>query len=558
MGTTSALLILSAAVSMLGGLIFGYELGIISGALLQLKKQFYLTCFQQEALVCSLLFGAFLSSLFGGFLIDRCGRRTSILASNVVVLVGSLILVLANSFLWLVLGRIITGIAISLSSMACCIYVSEIVLPHQRGKLVSLYETGVTLGILLSYAVNYLLANVNEGWKYMFGLAITPALAQFISILFLPSKPSKPNSWNQETDNDFIQMKDIMDEGKPAQQKREYSFCDLFSRKDNMRARTFVGLGLVLFQQLTGQPNVLNYASTIFHTVGFQSNSSAILASVGLGLAKVLSTLVALGCADKAGRRILLIAGCIVMTLSVIGIGLLSFNLDLGAHENCTALLKPNSSHDLSNSSEFIGGMAESLDLEYKTAQRSRLLTKDHSVEAGVTGNHLSSITPSSNTWDINDPLQPRKEHVERTTSQPLFNEYIVLNWLTLLSMMTFVCAFSIGFGPMTWLVLTEIFPEEIRGRAFAFCNTLNWSAMMLISLSFLDTVDAIGLSWTFLVYGMMGILAIIFIYLFIPETKGKSLEEIDKEFSTNRSLHGSVCAGLLNRIQRRRGAYSL
>ncbi|CAH2302956.1 solute carrier family 2, facilitated glucose transporter member 10 [Pelobates cultripes] len=540
MGLGSAVLLLAAAVSTLGGLIFGYELGIISGALLQLKNEFYLTCFQQEALVSAVLVGALLSSLIGGVIIDQCGRRTSILASNLVVLAGSLVLVLANSFCFLVIGRVIIGVAISLSSMACCIFVSEIVRPHQRGKLVSLYETGITVGILLSYAMNYFLANVKEGWRYMFGLAITPALAQFISILFLPSKP-KLTTWNQETGNGFIQMKDIeeIEEVKPVQQKRDYTFVDLFSLKDNMRTRTFVGLGLVMFQQLTGQPNVLFYASTIFRSVGFQSNSSAVLASVGLGLVKVLSTLVAMGCADKAGRRILLIAGCAIMTVSITGIGLLSFNIELGTHEDCKALIKSNVSYDLSNSSEFVGGMAETFDSEYRSAQRNTLVAKTQSIPLGLVNDQLPAMSTSSKVWSNGDFLQPDKDHVKQTTahsaSTELLNNSLVLNWIVLLSMMTFVSAFSISFGPMTWLVLSEIFPAEIRGRAFAFCNSFNWATNLLISLSFLEVINSVGLSWTFLAYGMMGAVAIVFIYFFIPETKGKSLEEIDKEFSTKR-----------------------
>uniref|UniRef100_A0A8B9PGH4 Solute carrier family 2, facilitated glucose transporter member 10 n=1 Tax=Apteryx owenii TaxID=8824 RepID=A0A8B9PGH4_APTOW len=416
--------VFAPAFSLLGGLIFGYELGIISGALLQLQIDFHLSCFKQEVLVSSLLIGALLASLVGGILIDRHGRRRAILVSNLVLLFGSLILTLARSFIGLVIGRMTVGFAISVSSMACCIYVSEMVAAHQRGLLVSLYEAGITVGILLSYALNYIFADVAEGWRYMFGLAIAPTAMQFLSILFLPVNPVKLNSWDSDSQKDLIQLQTTEDREvakREPYKEKHYSFLDLFRTRDNMRNRTLVGLGLVLFQQFTGQPNVLGYASKIFHSVGFQSNSSAILASVGLGAIKVVATLVAMVFADKAGRRVLLVAGCVVMAISVTTIG----------------------------------------------ADRSQ-------AGPGV-------VTDSSHIQKVDLAGSP--------VSGVPFTEHMVLNWITLLSMMAFVSAFSIGFGPMTWLVLSEIYPAGIRGRAFAFCNSFNWAANLLISLSFLDLI---------------------------------------------------------------------
>uniref|UniRef100_A0A8C0U7Q2 Solute carrier family 2, facilitated glucose transporter member 10 n=1 Tax=Cyanistes caeruleus TaxID=156563 RepID=A0A8C0U7Q2_CYACU len=474
-GRALLVLLLSATVSLLGGLIFGYELGIISGALLQLQTDFQLSCFKQEVLVSAVLIGALLASLAGGILIDRHGRRRAILVSNLVLLVGSLILTLARSFTVLVIGRTTVGFAISVSSMACCIYVSEMVAAHQRGLLVSLYEAGITVGILLSYALNYVFADVDEGWRYMFGLAIAPTAMQFLSILFLPVNPVKLSSWDSDCQKGLIPLQDT--EGRAAAkrepcQERHYSFLDLFRTTDNMRRRTLVGLGLVLFQQFTGQPNVLGYASKIFHSVGFQSNSSAILASVGLGAIKVVATLVAMALADKAGRRVLLMAGCVVMAFSVTTIGL-------------TSRMHP---------------LAPVLTNVFASTQSKE-------------------VVPNSSLAQKRDLVGQSKKGTLESTGPPLgpdpWAQHTVLNWITLLSMMAFVSAFSIGFGPMTWLVLSEIYPAGIRGRAFAFCNSFNWAANLLISLSFLDLI----------------VMAVVFIYLFVPETKGQSLEEIDQQF---------------------------
>ncbi|NWT00384.1 GTR10 protein, partial [Mionectes macconnelli] len=543
-GRAVMVLLLSAVVSLLGGLIFGYELGIISGALLQLQVDFHLSCFKQEVVVSAVLIGALVASLAGGVLIDRHGRRRAILVSNLVLLLGSLVLTLARSFTVLVIGRVTVGFAISVSSMACCIYVSEMVAARRRGLLVSLYEAGITGGILLSYALNYVFADVEEGWRYMFGLAIAPAAMQFLSILFLPVNPVKLSSWDSDCRKDLIPLQDAGDRAAAKQepfQEKHYSFLDLFRTRDNMRRRTLVGLGLVLFQQFTGQPNVLGYASKIFHSVGFQSNSSAILASVGLGAIKVVATLVAMALADKAGRRVLLMAGCVVMAISVTTIGLTSRMAPLAMARDCKAPSDPNASlspaqHPLTSA---FPRSAVSPIPPASGAVRSQAAPATRSLTKPFASTQSKEVVPGSFLMQKRDLVGQSIKGTVESTGPPLagapWAQHMVLNWITLLSMMAFVSAFSIGFGPMTWLVLSEIYPAGIRGRAFAFCNSFNWAANLLISLSFLDLIDAIGFSWMFLLYGLMGVMSVIFIYFYVPETKGQSLEEIDQQFSRKR-----------------------
>ncbi|XP_070796131.1 solute carrier family 2, facilitated glucose transporter member 10 [Pituophis catenifer annectens] len=558
MGQALFVLLLTSAISLLGGLIFGYELGIISGALLQLQVVFHLRCIEQEVLVSALLIGALIASLVGGIFIDRQGRRKAILLSNAVLLCGSLILTLARSLIWLVAGRLTVGFAISLSSMACCIYVSEMVAAHQRGLLVSLYEAGITMGILLSYALNYIFADTPEGWRYMFGLAIGLAVIQLLSILFLPNNSKAFKAHYSVTHSNLIQPhknEDGEDIIFPCPMEKNYSLVDLLRSKDNMRNRTLVGLGLVLFQQFTGQPNALYYASTIFRSVGFQTDSSAILASVGLGVMKVIATLFAMFFADKVGRRVLLMAGCLVMSFSVMVIGLVSCSVPLDMVKDCETLID-------SNNTSFRSPSLHINSVSPQPAASYFLLTKDTSeIQAEST---FAIMRPAVNAKTLTDNKSGEKratvtletektpfltqsvEEKERDTNSSMSGasskQHMLLNWITLLSLMAFVSAFSIGFGPMTWLVLSEIYPASIRGRAFAFCNSFNWAANLLISLTFLDIIDIIGLSWTFIFYGLVGLAAVLFIYLFVPETKGQSLEEIDHQFSKKRLLQRNIC----------------
>lgn len=386
-------LVFPTAVSTLGGLVFGYELGIISGALMQLQAQFCLSCVQQEAVVSALLIGAVFASVVGGWLIDHHGRRMSILLSNLLILGGSLTLSFSNSFWVLVTGRLLVGFAMCISSMSCCIFVSEMVPSSRRGLMVTLYEAGVTVGILLAYAVNYVLSGSQEGWRYMFGFAVAPCLAQLGSVWVLPSQHVTlviPEGQSQS---------DTAEEGPSSQEpgdQKQYTVLHLFHRKDNMRTRTIIGLGLVMFQQFTGQPNVLFYASTIFQSVGFRSHASAVLASVGLGIVKVIATLVATLLADKVGRRVLLITGCSAMAVGLILIGFLSRNSSFDTARHCSSPV--NGTLESTNATEL--------------------------VKVGDDVGHSDA--------------------------------HIGFSWLILICMMAVVSAFSVGFGPSEWNSASE------------------------------------------------------------------------------------------------------
>ncbi|XP_076604077.1 solute carrier family 2, facilitated glucose transporter member 10 isoform X2 [Chaetodon auriga] len=512
---------------MLGGLVFGYELGIISGALLQLRAEFRLSCVQQEALVSSLLIGALLASIMGGCIIDHQGRRKSILLSNVLILTGSLVL-LISSYSALVVGRIIVGFAMCISSMSCCIFVSEMVTPDRRGFLVTLYEAGITVGILGAYATNYILSDSKRGWKWMFGLAIAPTLIQLVSIWFLPYSTNESLSQRVCFQAERELMSSIENQEacdskgsfSPEDKKVQYNSMYLFQSKDNMRTRTIIGLGLVLFQQFTGQPNVLFYASTIFRSVGFKSNASAVLASVGLGFVKVISTLTATIFSDRVGRRPLLISGCSVMALSLITIGLLSGHSVMNAQRPC-------------NSEVF-------------SVNRTHT-----SVPHFAVGNWSVFDTPSDESQRFHNYNTQSEEvvldEIRGTPDTRRTHHGTVVNWIILVCMMAVVSAYSAGFGPMTWLLLSEIFPAAVRGRAFAFTNCFNWAANLLVTFTFLNFIDVIGLSGMFLLYGVTAVAAGIFFFFMIPETKGKTLEEIDKELRLNRFYQTKECCSIIS-----------
>ncbi|NXJ72016.1 GTR12 protein, partial [Rostratula benghalensis] len=528
---------LSSAIAAVSGLQMGYELGLISGALLQMSSVLALSCKEQEIVVSSLLFGALFASLTGGFLIDRFGRRLAIIIASSLLVLGSLILLPCESYGVLIVGRVAIGISISLSSIATCVYIAEIAPQHRRGLLVSLNELMIVIGILFAYISNYAFARVSHGWKYMFGLVIPLGALQGIAMYFLPPSPRfLVMKNNDEAARKVLErLRETSDATKELtviksslKDEHQYSFLDLFRSKNNMRARMLVGLTLVFFVQTTGQPNILFYASTVLKSVGFQSNEAASLASTGVGVVKVVSTVPATVFVDQVGSKTFLCVGSSVMAVSLVTMGLVNRNIRVNFTNVCRSqspedffLQRPGNITRVTNGSlkDLFASMASPERLSFDT-QRSPGVARtgelNRTALAGgksVAGSHMES------------------EEVP-----------VVLKWLSLVSLLVYVAAFSIGLGPMSWLVLSEIFPGGIRGRAMALTSSMNWGINLLISLTFLTVTELIGLSWVCFIYTIMSLASLAFVIVFIPETKGCSLEQISMELAKQKYVKSPLC----------------
>ncbi|XP_067398614.1 solute carrier family 2, facilitated glucose transporter member 12 [Emydura macquarii macquarii] len=533
---------LSSAIAAISGLLMGYELGLISGALLQLSSILALSCKQQEIVVSSLLIGALLASLTGGFLIDRFGRRIAIIIASCLLVLGSLILILSASYGILIAGRTAIGISISLSSIATCVYIAEIAPQHRRGLLVSLNELMIVIGILFAYISNYVFASVSHGWKYMFGLVIPVGAMQAIAMYFLPPSPrflvmkgndeaaSKVLGRLRATSNTTEELTVIKSSLKDEYQ---YSFLDLFRSKDNMRARMLIGLMLVFFVQTTGQPNILFYASTVLKSVGFQSNEAASLASTGVGVVKVVSTIPATIFVDQVGSKTFLCIGSSIMAVSLVTMGLVNLNIHMNFTTICrTQSLEDSILHGPGNLSannvsvkEQFAGMPSQGRTSLTMLRNSEIAKTEEQNSTALAGGRTSAAS------------QMGSHIVTDTLEVPA-----ALKWLSLASLLVYVAAFSIGLGPMTWIVLSEIFPGGIRGRAIALTSSMNWGINLLISLTFLTVTDLIGLPWVCFIYTIMSLASLAFIIVFIPETKGCSLEQISMELAKQKYAKSSIC----------------
>lgn len=443
---------LSSAVAAISGLLMGYELGLISGALLQISSILALSCKEQEIIVSSLLFGALFASLIGGFLIDRFGRRLAIIIASSLLVLGSLILLPYESYGIFIVGRIAIGISISLSSIATCVYIAEIAPQHRRGLLVSLNELMIVIGILFAYISNYAFARVSHGWKYMFGLVIPLGALQAIAMYFLPPSPRfLVMKNNDEAARKVLErLRETSDATKELtviksslKDEHQYSFLDLFRSRNNMRARMLVGLTLVFFVQTTGQPNILFYASTVLKSVGFQSNEAASLASTGVGVVKVVSTVPATVFVDQVGSKTFLCIGSSVMAVSLVTMGLVNRNIYVNFTNVCRSqspedffLQRPGNLTGVTNGSlkDLFASMASPERLSFD-AQRSpdvaRMGELNRTALAGgksTTGSHVESGEVP-----------------------------VVLKWLSLASLLVYVAAFSIGLGPSKCLIFLTL-----------------------------------------------------------------------------------------------------
>ncbi|NXM81924.1 GTR12 protein, partial [Oenanthe oenanthe] len=534
---------LSSAIAAVSGLLMGYELGLISGALLQMSSVLTLSCKEQEVVVSSLLFGALFASLTGGFLIDRFGRRLAIIVASSLLVAGSAILLPYESYEALIVGRVAIGVSISLSSIATCVYIAEIAPQRRRGLLVSLNELMIVIGILSAYVSNYAFAGVPRGWKYMFGLVIPLGALQAIAMYFLPPSPRfLVMKNNDEAARKVLErLRETSDATKELtviksslKDEHQYSFLDLFSTKNNMRARMLVGLTLVFFVQTTGQPNILFYASTVLKSVGFQSNEAASLASTGVGVVKVVSTVPATFFVDQVGSKTFLCIGSSVMAISLVTMGVVNHNL----HVNFTKVCRSQSPEDftLQRPGNFTVANGSLKDLFASMASTERWLFDVQSPDVTRTGelNRTALAGGKSTTGS----------HMENGEVP------VVLKWLSLASLLAYVAAFSIGLGPMSWLVLSEIFPGGIRGRAMALTSSMNWGINLLISLTFLTVTELIGLSWVCFIYTIMSLASLAFVIMFIPETKGCSLEQISMELAKQKYGRTPLC-GLSQRREK-------
>lgn len=437
---------IAVIIASLGGMLFGYDTGVISGAILFLKQTFSLSSTMQELVVSAVLIGAVIGAIVGGVLADRFGRRRMIILAGIIFTLSAIGTALAPSLGTLIAGRIIVGVAIGIASFISPMYMSEISPKRIRGSLVSINQLAVTIGIVIAYLVDYALSGI-QGWRYMFGIAAFPSTVLVIAMWRMPPSPRWLMSHHMADEARTVLermrgTKDVGSEMKEVQDslaKQKGGVGDLLHPM--LRMALIVGVGLAIFQQITGINTVIYYAPTIFEFAGFKTSGFSILATAGVGIVNVGFTVLAIRLMDRVGRRRLLLIGVAgqILGLAVLG---LAFQL--------------------------------------------------HQLAA-------------------------------------------VIGYIAIVSLAVYVGSFAIGLGPIFWLMISEIYPLRVRGAAMSIATIANWGFNLLIAVTFLTLVGSLGRPGAFWLYAIIGIAAWIFIFKLVPETKGKSLEEIEEHWRQGR-----------------------
>nr|WP_294552248.1 sugar porter family MFS transporter [uncultured Rhodopila sp.] len=448
-------LVVAMAVILFAGALFGYDQGVISGALDGIKKSFVLTPLLAEVVTSWVTLGAMFGALAGGELADRFGRRNAILFSGVLFTLGAAVQAFAPVTAVLVCGRLIVGAAVGVIAVAAPLYGAELAPRTLRGRIVSGYQFAITIGIFLAYLVNDWLSSTGS-WRVMLGSSAVPGVLLLLVAVAAPESPRwlmkmgrRPQAKVQmQKIRPKVDAEDTLNMIDKAlrEETESAAWSEVFHRE--WRRPLMIGIGLAVFQQITGINAIIYYANQIFASAGFALSSQATLTTWAIGGVNVAATVIALVFVDRWGRRKLLLGGLLGMGISLAVLGVVF---------------------------RFIVPAASG---------------------AAATAPSVAGI-------------------------------------ITLCGLIAFIISFAASIGPVTWTVITEIFPGRIRGRAVSVCTAFNWLSAFAVSQCFLSMVDAAGSSLTFGLFALFCVIGWIWIFLQVPETKGRSLEEIQQTWNT-------------------------
>jgi SP family xylose:H+ symportor-like MFS transporter len=437
---------LSAA---LGGLLFGYDTAVISGAIGNLTAYFNLTPVETGWAISSALVGCLIGALFSNYLSDKFGRKITMLLTAILFILNSIGTALPDSFTMFILFRIIGGIGVGIASMVVPMYIAEIAPPKQRGALVGNYQLAIVIGIVVVYFVNYFIAlqgdanwNLNIGWRWMFGSEIIPSLLFLVFIFLIPESPrwliqkgqmGKANDVLKKL-NSEEELKFVKDEiYNSSNQSDNLSWSGL--KIPSYKKAFWVGIGLSILQQLTGINAILYYAPEIFKSLG-SSTDVSLLETSTLGVVNLIFTLLSINWVDKMGRKPLLYIGSIGMSVALFAVGMFIYFNAMG-------------------------------------------------------------------------------------------------NWV-LPFLLLFMASFSISWGPIVWVLLSEIFPTKIRSLALAISVFIQWVANFAVTQVFPSLVENDWLkthfngAFPFYSFSIICLISFLFVWKLVPETKNKSLEQME------------------------------
>jgi SP family arabinose:H+ symporter-like MFS transporter len=436
---------LLTAVAALGGLLFGYDTAVISGAIGFLKIKFQLSAAMTGWAASSAIFGCIFGAMAAGWLSDKFGRKQVLLGTAVLFAVSAIGAAMPENLTQFTIFRFIGGLGIGAASMVSPLYITELAPARIRGRLVSYYQLAIVIGILVIFFVNSLIQNAGDetwnieyGWRYMMASGVIPAILFLVALFFVPESPRWLTKEGRDDDalkiligiNGTEQANIILEEVKATLHEEQGTLRELFTGR--FQKAVWVGIFLAVFSQIQGINAIMYYAPEIFKAVG-AGTEAAFQQTVIIGLINLLFTFVAIYWVDRLGRKTLLLIGGVGMAISLLMVGF--------------------------------------------------------SFYFGWTGYGL------------------------------------------LLFILLYIGSFAASYGPVTWVVISEIFPIKMRGVAMSVATFALWVAVYLVTQLFPMMLEMVGPAGTFWIFGAMALLSFGFVWARVPETKGRTLEEIEKSW---------------------------
>lgn len=437
----------------LAGLLFGLDIGVISGALPFITQHFSLTSHQQEWVVSSMMLGAAGGAICNGWVSHRLGRKYSLMVGAVLFILGSAGSAFATSVELLLMSRVLLGVAVGIASYTAPLYLSEMATENVRGKMISLYQLMITFGIVLAFLSDTAFS-YSGNWRAMLGILALPAVVLFAMVIFLPNSPRwlAAKGLHVEAEEVLRMLRDTsekarqeLNEIRESLRMKQGGFA-LFRANKNVRRAVFLGMLLQGMQQFTGMNIIMYYAPQIFKMAGFQSTQEQMLDTVIVGLTFMFATFIAVFTVDKSGRKPILKIGFAVMAFATLVLG--------------WCLMK--------------AGEGE--------------------ISTG-------------------------------------------LSWVSVGMTMLCIGGYAMSAAPVVWILCSEIQPLKCRDFGITCSTTINWVANMIIGATFLSLLGSIGAAGTFWLYTGFNLLFIVVTFLLVPETKGVTLEHIEKNLMAGKKL---------------------
>lgn len=504
-----------ALIVALGGFLMGFDASVISGVVGFIEIEFELSKIQLGWSVASLTLTATLAMMVAGPLSDRLGRRPVLKIAAALFAVSAVASAIAPNFMFLVLARMIGGFGVGAALIIAPMYIAEIAPAEMRGRMVSFNQLNIVIGISVAFFTNYLILVLGQsdlawteslrfadwGWRWMLGVETLPAVLYFFALLFVPESPRWLAMNGRE--DEALQVLERVSGPDQAQADLRviHGSLSLDSTTDRvpfrqlfrpaMRLVLTIGIAIAILQQITGINSVFFYAPMIFEQSGIGTDAS-FMQAILVGLVNLVFTMVAIALIDKLGRRPLLGFG-------LVGIAVCMLTLSYG-FGSATYTLSQDSVNSLpvQIDRELIASVT---DIEYDSDVAFR-----KAVSAAVGAD------------------------VFKQNESQLVSAAIDMNpMLILLGVLGFVASFAVSLGPVMWVLFSELFPNQLRGLAISFVGLINSGISFGVQLVFPWELENLGNSGTFLIYGLFAIVGFIVVMRILPETKGRSLEELEQ-----------------------------